>query len=226
MMARPIGIQCAQSPNKTVISTPTPTTPMRMPATPESELELGKQILSGLTTFSSGRVAWHAYWTSLFAAGCVIVCLAVAAKVTDQVAEHVVNCPAQAGFVDQSEASDCHGDERDGSGGEHESVSGWGNETGKRSRRPAETFAAKAACWSGMAVAHLCGSGQRPEASSGHCKQLENGHFVPFWGDKSLLRHLAGRWKRYRRRARLGDKPTSENASSGHVQSAGEALAM
>ena len=134
MTARMIGIQCPQSPNMTVIRTPTPTTPMMMPATPE--LELGMQILSGLTTDRTGSVARHAYWPLLFAAPCAIVYLAFVAKGSDQAAEHVVCRPAQAGFVDQGEASDCQGDEREGRVDVHGKVSGWGTKTGKWSRRP------------------------------------------------------------------------------------------
>ena len=110
-----------------------------IPATPVSELELGMQILSGVTTASTGIIAWHAYWPRLLAVPCAIIYLAFVAKVPDQVAEHAVCCPTQTGFVDQCEASYCHGDERDGRCGEHECVSGWGNETGNGQESPQQT---------------------------------------------------------------------------------------
>ena len=94
------------------------------------------QILSGVTTAMMGTIARHAYRPSLFAAR-VIVCLAVAAKVTDQAAECAICCPAQAGFMDESEATDCQGDEHEGRNVAHGNVSGW-KETWNWSRRPPE----------------------------------------------------------------------------------------
>ena len=84
------GTQIEKSPVTTVISVLTTSSPPMILATPESELELRMQILSDVTTFSTGKVAWNAYWPSLFAVPCVIVPLAFVAKGSDQAAEHVV----------------------------------------------------------------------------------------------------------------------------------------
>ena len=77
----------------------TTSNPPMIPATPESELELGMQILFGFTTDLIRTIARHAYWPSLLAVPCVIVPLAFMAKGSDQAAEHVACCPTQAGFV-------------------------------------------------------------------------------------------------------------------------------
>ena len=124
MMANSTGIQIQQSPSTTLMIVLTTTNPAMIPATPESELERGMQMLSDLMTVSAGNITWHAYWPSLLAVPCAIVPLAIVAKGSDQAAEHAACCPTQAGFMDQCEASDCQGDEREGSGGEHGSVSG------------------------------------------------------------------------------------------------------
>ena len=107
-MASSTGAQIEKSPLVTLISKVTTSSPPMIPATPGSEL--GMYILSVVTTAWAGNVARHTYWASLFAIPCVIVPLALVAKETDQVAEQVVCCPTQAGFVNQGEANGHQGD--------------------------------------------------------------------------------------------------------------------
>ena len=62
--------------------------PMTMPVIPRVELEVDMQMLSNLTTASTRSIARHAYWLSLLADPCVILCLGIAAKELDHPAEH------------------------------------------------------------------------------------------------------------------------------------------
>jgi hypothetical protein len=63
---------------------------------------------ANVSLFDAG-FAWKYRLANLLAVAIAIACLAVAAKRQDQTAGYAVCCPTQAGFVDEGQASDCHG---------------------------------------------------------------------------------------------------------------------
>ena len=74
-----------------------------------------------------GSIAWHDGWLSSRPAPPTIPQdPAYLAEGVDQAAEYDVGRPAEPGFVDEGQAGDGQGDEREGCDAVHQQVSEWG----------------------------------------------------------------------------------------------------
>jgi len=104
------GTQCAYSPVTCVMISLATTKAMMNNPIPGTALKLRMQMDSLQEKRWSGDVACHPQSLSSPAVPCTIVRLDLMAERVDEVAEHVVPRPAQAGFVDAGEGSEDQGD--------------------------------------------------------------------------------------------------------------------